>query len=245
MVHYRLEFDKVDLRGLKFLGFPVESARFIACKWPRSNGRNVIYDARRIEGKGYFELSNLDDNIAMEPHEIAPDPSHLEDLFRRLKKIAQDERDDLLASDFHYAEKEMQREVLRTAEEGFGLSPLVANLKALPGQVKQALQCTCGEGPHLVNLQYWNNLFLFVVVSIYRTSSGYGEIPLRAFCWLMTLIGLPLLFSDYPLYYIPLAKVGLDPEITVWQGVFITFWQILITLQAGLFAFALRNKFKR
>lgn len=245
LIDGRMEFDRVDLRGLDFLGLPVERCRFIACKWPKSYGRTVIYDARKVNGQGFFELSNLGNEIALREHGGIPDPYPLEDVYRRLKKVAQDEKDDLLASDFHYAEKEMQREVLRTSEEGFGLGKFLEKIWSFPKKIKQAGPSLLGRRSSPSDFQWWNNFFLFWLLSAYRSVSGYGEMPLRAFLWLATLIVAPVLLSSQPLYYLPLSKVRLDPNFSVFWGVFATFWQALITIQAALLVFALRNKFKR
>ena len=221
----RLEFDRADLRGLSLLGAPIESFRFISCQWPKSDSRNIVYDARKVEDKGYFEINNMANVEKFRSAEKAPEPIHIEDLFRRLKKGAKNENDEMMASDWHYNEKEMQR----------------LRLKQGDGATKCAGR--------------WQSFFLCLMVSAYKQFSGYGGKPLRAFLWLLAFALLPAMaeppldFSIFPgrmLYYLPLvkAKPPIDAFGTL-AHLWMISWQLLITVQAALFGFALRNKFRR
>ncbi|WP_018125509.1 pentapeptide repeat-containing protein [Desulfovibrio oxyclinae] len=265
-------FDRADLRMAELLGAPVEDFRLMACKLPTRRGRRITYDARKVNGIGYFPLDNVNTVSTLEE---TPPPGHLEDLYRRLKKVARREYDETLASDFHYAEKEMQRhrgwDMLtnceRTRENNHGF-------------------CLRDRA---------RGLGLWLVLSLYRFISGYGESPLRAFGALMLLVLLPgALMHPLPVHLpLWLAIIGL---MAFPKGFFLPFWlgaaslwflphipnslenldlgaswlhfiplvklpkaaefdwlpralmlcsQVAITLQAALFGFALRNRFRR
>ncbi len=222
----RLEFDRADLRGLSLLGSPIESFRFISCDWPTTNTRNVVYDAREVKGRGYFSINNVDKSKLAPFDDLTdvPKPKHLEDLFRRLKKVAKDESDEMMASDWHYNEKEMQQRRLSTSNKGLKWS-------------KKA----------------WRTIFLQGLLKAYKWVSGYGEDPLRAaFCFL-GLITIPLFFNGLVTptpfpgefnHYLPLVKSSI-PASVISAPRLAAFWQLIITIQAALFAFALRNKFRR
>ena len=230
-------FDDCDLSGLSLVGAPIEDFRFISCKWPRSKGRNVIYDSRLtkyhekedqpVKVTGFFPLGNQDQEEILE--KPLPDNEYIEDLFRRLKAVAQKEHDDLAASDWHYGEKEMQ---LRRLQEESSLK----NFRWDWG--------------------WFGSLFLYIVTWIYKRISGYGEEPLRAFAVLMILGLLPTPLLSYLLpglpspfpggveHYLPLMKK--IPDGNAWYVSFwMVLWQLLVTIQAALLGFALRNKLRR
>lgn len=75
-------FDRADLRKAELLDAPVEDFRLIAPKLPTCRGRRITYDARKVNGSGYFPLDY--ENDATTPNHTPP--SNLEDLYRRLKK---------------------------------------------------------------------------------------------------------------------------------------------------------------
>lgn len=230
-------FDDCNMRGLSLAGAPLENFRFISCTWPRSKGRNVIFDSRLTkyrekEGQpvkvtGFFPLGNQDQEEILE--KPLPDNEYIEDRFRRLKAVALKEHDDLVASDWHYGEKEMQ---LRRLQEESSLK----NFRWDWG--------------------WFGSLFLYIVTWIYKRISGYGEEPLRAFAVLMILGLLPTPLLSYLLpglpspfpggveHYLPLMKKIPDGNAW-WLSFWMVFWQLLITIQAALLGFALRNKLRR
>ncbi len=220
----RLEFDRADLRGLSLLGAPIESFRFISCRWPKNYTRNITFDARRVNKQGYFDIHNMDEVKPWSEEEKAPEHILLEDLFRRLKKRAKSEEDEMMASDWHYNEKEMQ--LLRFAEPDKGL--------LWTGRI--------------------SNFLLFQILTAYKMFSGYGEAPLRALLCLLIFTLLPLIaevphspefFQGGMLNYLPLVKEPPPNEISIFGRLWMITWQLIITIQAALFGFALRNKFRR
>ncbi len=226
-VNKHLEFDRADIKGLSLLDAPIESFRFISCVWPKSSTRNVVFDARLVDGQGYFKINKMVKVLPFKKLDDVPTPSHLGDLFRRLKKNAKNENDEMMASDWHYNEKEMQRSCLSKPDREVKLLGLVTNFLMLQ------------------------------LLTGYRIFNGYGEAPLRALLCLLFLILLPcsaelptqpyLIFPGKMIYYLPLVKTsaGELKDFSTIARVGMIGWQLFITVQAALFGFALRNKFRR
>ncbi|ACS79622.1 pentapeptide repeat-containing protein [Maridesulfovibrio salexigens] len=108
------------------------------------------------------------------------------------------------------------------------------------------------------NCQISKNWFSKIYLNVYHFISGYGEKPIKAGLLLFALIILPfciqLAFSITPngpkdwikgaMWYMPLIKIKFDEAVGyqyLLKGISVT----LITLQAALFGFALRNKLRR
>ncbi|BFR48755.1 pentapeptide repeat-containing protein [Nitratidesulfovibrio sp. HK-II] len=245
-------FDRVDLRRASFSGAPIENFRMIACRWPTSSGRRLTYDARKLENCGYLKIDNTE-ALAFPPQK-KPDkalpPQHLEDLYRRIKKTAREGMDETLTSDFHYAEKEMQR--LR----GFQ-------------QFRDDWACRHSPDAALPIKERLRGLGLYLTLLCYKLTSGYGEAPGQAALWLLFLtFGAPLIgllippawcpaslaiplhiyganLGDKWLHFLPLVKLP-DADAAGWLARFLMLLsQVAITLQAALFGFALRNRFRR
>jgi hypothetical protein len=247
-------FDRADLRKAELIGAPVEDFRLMACKWPESKGRKVTYDARKINDNGFITIDNVK-NIDPFPtlwgseKPNIPPLKHLEDLYRRLKKVARAEMDEPLASDFHYAEKEMQR---RYALIQFHNQVESRHYSDTPLSAREEFQ----------------GLGVYLTLSLYKLISEYGEGPLRAFLVLFALLLAPLFYLHLPeawqpsflappmntptyglgaqwLHFIPLVKLP-DANEAGWLARLLMLGsQLAITLQAALFGFALRNRFRR
>ena len=203
-----LEFERAQMCWVSLNRAPLESFRFIDCQWQKSHGRNTLFDACC-----YLPLDNGKD---LEEPKERPGPGHLADQFRRLKKIAIEEKDHSLASDWHYHQKEMER--LAARENG-----------------KRAMRA---------------------VLEVYKYIAGYGEAPRNAIITLLVLLslplvlqyGLPLVGTKLPgkaLSYLPWVKAsGADLKGT-WVPLISGIYKLFITIQAGLFGLALRNKLRR
>ncbi|GEM_PF-1390602 len=168
--------------------------------------------------KLYTEATNSQDYYASEK------------MYRKLKRIAASEHDQPMVSMWHFREKEMA-------------------LK----QIKE-------KRP-----KWWRFSWLW----LYRFSSGYGEDYRCAFRILMWLLLAAFAISsliaiistgfspridwdkvgwvfESTLRCIPLTKLPTENgNLGVWYYAFISVFQLLIGIQAALFAFALRNKFRR
>jgi len=166
------------------------------------------------------------------PERLHPDrtdnymPKALEDLYRSLKLLAAEEHNMPMVSRWHFNEKMMALE-----------------------QVPKARR--------LFSMTWW-----------YWLSSGFGEKPIRAFGTLLALVFIPLfilsllslvdtgitssfdkqavnaVFTDW-LRCFPLSKAPKVSSIPAGRLWFYWGAQVLISIQAALFGFALRNKFRR
>ena len=241
----QLEFEQTELTRAEFSGAPLEKFRFIHCIWPRHQGRDVIYEARQIEtsqGKqGFVKLDQpptvdtpkiwggwpgflfLDDQPILGAFETPPDTSKLADTFRRLKKIADLEKDQPLVSDWHFWEKEMQR--LGRKQDAADFRP---KLKT-----------------------WWANLGIFILLQAYKSACGYGENPARAAIVLSLLILLPFVglailnAPAHPDFYIPLLASKSPEGLILGFKVLHKAYQLIITVQAGFFGLAMRNRYRR
>ncbi|WP_028587310.1 hypothetical protein [Desulfocurvus vexinensis] len=159
-----------------------------------------------------------------------------------MKRKYKDEHNEYEASRWHVSEKEAQLKLLRRAEE---YPRLWAMLWREPGA--------------------W---FLFAMLWLYRQASGFGENPGRAGLVLLGLVVLPLLalgaaevvghfvlwswdwgrvdavVKDW-LRFLPLTSTRGLESVPGWRHALMVLWQLLVTVQAALFAFALRNRFRR
>ncbi|WP_419783319.1 pentapeptide repeat-containing protein [Maridesulfovibrio sp.] len=217
-------FDRVDLRRTQLIGAPVEKIRFIACVWPIYKNKRIVFDSGvSFRGRGYFRIENIGP-IGLQPK--GPPPEQLADLFRRLKKVAQQEQDQTLASDFHYGEKEMRR--------------------------MKALELSSGDGGKL------SEFGVYALLSIYKLCSGYGEAPFRALFALVFFIFLPFavvcgfdfaipVAGPFPnwIHFIPLVKLPSLEKVSNISILLMITSQVVISLQAALAGFALRNRFRR
>ena len=208
-------FENVDLSSLTLADTNIESFEFISCIWPKPNGREVIYDeiaSGKVKNSVKFE-----------------------EIYRRLKKIARINNDELMTSAWHYKEKEWLRKRLH----------------------------------HENDLTSPRTLFLRFINNVYWLISGYGEEPIQAFGYLLLFILCPLVYTIFfgPFYtstlcgdvfnttdhlmlrwlwFLPFSKVSLSAAIiSDWNHFFKIFFNVVISLQTALFAFALRNKLRR
>ncbi|MES9996483.1 hypothetical protein [Desulfovibrio aminophilus] len=131
----------------------------------------------------------------------------------------------------------------------------------------------CEKSLRLEKIKKERGVYYFISITwLYSMFSGFGERPFRAGIWLTFFIFFPLLIysiiylshtgiSDALNYtmassiinkwiqFIPIIKQIHWPAPTTLidslQFVFSSLWQLLIAIQAALFGFALRNKFRR
>ncbi|MUM78343.1 hypothetical protein GKC30_11925 [Pseudodesulfovibrio sp. F-1] len=190
------------------------------------------------------------------------DPGRLQstrDFYQRMKAKYKAENNEYEASKWHVAEKEAQLKLL-----GQATKPIRQALKEV-GQgaaIKDAwkacrLERNClSVKTFFAALVMWLSPFFnaaaerltFRALWLYKYSSGYGEKPFHALFWLAVLVllpALPVLFPGSMLYYLPLMREYPGSDVCVVTRFLIVIWQLLITAQAALFAFALRNRFRR
>lgn len=200
-----ISFQGCSFKKLFLSATTLKNIVFSDCKFPKLNSRTTTSDT----------LSFIF-NSSQPPSKKA---SELEELYRALKKQAQNEEARIQASDWHYWEKYFYEKRIFT--EGTAIE--------------------------------WG------ILRIYRILSDYGENVEKASGWLFALILAPLIvvyISQLPspdINFMNIAKEGLDyiplatraPIEGSWSRFFQIFWQVLITFQATLLGFALRNRYRR
>lgn len=165
----------------------------------------------------YIEISTI-------PSKKRPTKTYhyLEDLYRKLKQTAQTKESGMESSDWHFWEKYFAQKRL---EEN-------------------------------------NDRTNYRILQCYEILSGYGECVKKASIWLVAFLFIPFFISFlinnpmiFPaainwkniitdaLNYIPLATRA--PKAAEWERILQILWQILITFQATLLGFALRNRYRR
>ena len=175
-------------------------------------------------------------------------PKGTEATYRSLKQKAATEHDQPMVSYWHYREK-------RARLKGQFKNPKAAQLfddievgtTGFWGTILNTLGLVARTPGLLFSLDFW-----------YWATSGFGERDRRAGAWLVFLIALPLLLNAIPhpidsfpgsrlientLAHIPFTK-DLSAKggwLKLGQGIS----QLLIALQTTIFAFALRNRFRR
>lgn len=247
--------ESTKLFNLKLSETNIESFQFTECTWPTIDGRKAIYD----------EIQALESDQT-------PDYLKLEEIYRRLQKIARQNNDEVQTSAWHYKEKDMSRKRLSHVSL-FPLIIIATLALAMTMCINQILKSnalnsssfiTClilASSPFLLAYdEYKTNQkshkwFPKIYLNIYRAISGYGEEPLRAFLclilFIVTAFFMPTdLLTHYKFaaittaaQYLPIIKISSEPLslATLAQAL----WRLLITIQAALFAFALRNKLRR
>lgn len=158
-------------------------------------------------------------------------PQAIRNFFQRMKRKYKDEHNEYEASKWHLAEKEAHLGILEeeTASLRKVISDAVNNKKPL-------------------KFEEISNRFIFHLLKLYKISSGFGEKPFQALLWLILLVLLPCipyLFPGDMRCYIPLLKIRPSSEVLIVTHLWMGLWQLLITFQAALFGFALRNRFRR
>jgi len=232
IVDKHIEFERADISRLSLLRAPIESMRFIDCIWPESKGRKVVYDARKVDDKGYFKLSNVTDDSSFSDEDTPPEPGRLADLFRRLKKVARAEADEPLASDWHYAEKEMQRlDAKQNKRSWFALGLWLYKLVSGYGESPSR------AGLWLVVLALLPWLAHECLDVIMKT------LPRDPLPNVQTLAWLNAAFST-PKEYIS-ASINHDATGCYLYTLWLRIYQTLLLVQAGLFGLAVRNKMRR
>ncbi|WP_419787295.1 pentapeptide repeat-containing protein [Pseudodesulfovibrio sp.] len=247
-------FEGVTIfRAIKFKNSPSESAEDSPTK--TFDFANCTIPTQKLTFKDCDDLSYLDlrgqpdlthirfhecswgDNgrIQLRIEDKALSPTR--DFYQRMKAKYKAENNEYEASKWHVAEKEVQLKLLAQSK---------------------------GEQ------------FNWIMLDLYKSSSGFGENPFKAFKVLLALILFPLLLMLVVTAVVAVADIQIDffgwsfhPSppgnmLGEWRKfipllgklgsgdgpfgllqIFIAFWQLLITLQAALFAFALRNNFRR
>lgn len=217
-------FEDVDLSRVSFLETNLREFNFVRCTWQQKFGRNVLYDEIRPTSKNWTKSFEK-----------------VEDLYRQLKQKYKEEHNEPEVSNWHYGEKEMFRKKrwfrrrnpfslynLYWASSGYGENPILAGIILL------LLFILITTGMNFFGLIPFGNeksVFGFTEINGFSGSFDWGKFKLLVFNTI-----------QYTLFFkTPFFK----PETIngyIFQAIFT---RLLIPIQATLFAFALRNKFRR
>lgn len=121
-----LDFKSVDMSRVSIVNAWIERMHFINCRWPTyksrtlwpcSEMRRTIWDANIIDNNVDLPVIGKNSIGLFVCQSVSP--YMLAETFRKLKRSASEARDEPLASDWHYAEKEMQRRAAWKDRKGF------------------------------------------------------------------------------------------------------------------------------
>jgi hypothetical protein len=202
-----LTVTNTGLSNFIYSSSSIDKIDFISCKWPQDNGRNIIPTNIKTEVKGIDKLKLT------------------EDIYRRLKRKARLDNNELLASDWHYGEKRMLEKRLWTEAPALTWFTLW-----LYRHISDY-----GESPEKA---------LWVLLSFILA------FPIL-FCFFTHSISLPIDIHDIQtltnstLNYIPFASRAPDSDNLYPLRYLEIFWQTVITIQAAITGLAFRNKFRR
>lgn len=219
-----LRLEEVDLAYVSFLETSLRKFEFVRCIWRQKLGRSILYDEIRAKRE-----------------KKARSYKRAEYLYRQLKQKYKEEHDEPEASNWHYGEMEMKRKKrgrwrffpftftnLYWASSGYGESPVRAGIVLL---------------------------LLIVIVTIGMNFLGvepfvgkepvYGVMEIKGFSWSVDWNKVGLLVYNTIQHALFFKTLFFKPATLGGEFVLTVFTKLLIPLQAALFAFALRNKFRR
>lgn len=221
----KIRFEGVNFKKVSFLDTDLRKIDFINCDWPKKGGRNVLYDEIELFKKE--KGKDFKDKI-----------KKVEILYRQLKQKYKEEHNEPEVSNWHYGEKEMQRKQSSMKDFSFYLLHpywLSSGYGEKPARA----------GIFLIFLLLYTSLFLAVAGLVVpdNVKDVHG----------ITSVGWPYdidIKKTWALFLNTFKYVTFqrDPffEPANWYGEAIKLLaQILIPLQAALFALAVRNRFRR
>lgn len=219
-----IRFEEVDLARVSFLETNLREFNFVRCAWQQKFGRNVLYD----------EIRPTYENWAKSFEKV-------EDLYRQLKQKYKEEHNEPEVSNWHYGEKEMFRKKrwfrrrnpfslsnLYWASSGYGENPILAGIILL-----------------LLFILVTTGMNFFGLIPFGNEKSVFGFTEINGFSGSFDWEKFKLLVFNAIQYTLFFKTPFFKPE-TINGYIFQTiFTRLLIPIQATLFAFALRNKFRR
>lgn len=225
----RIVFEGMDLRNISFDGTDLRKFNFINCTWLKDHGHKILYDEKKIISENdSYKLSRV------------------ELLYRRLKQKYKDELDETEVSDWHYCEKEMQRKGTKYSNlfywifldlyrisSGYGEKPNRAGF-VLITLLLLAILCMGLNG--IVNVSGSNNDLedQQEIISFYDSKYVYQLTWADAANIALTTAEHLTFQKNFE--YKPYGDSGRFIKLI---------FQFLIFVQFTLFAFALRNRFRR
>lgn len=235
-----ITFNGCSFQTIALRAYDLRFIEFIGCTYPQTGKRSVI---SKIASNLLYPLT---------PIEQLRENEHI---YRRLKKQAQDEESRILASDWHYWEKYYTQQRLK--EEGKKFDSFVLKLYRLASDY--------GENLSRASIVLSLLLMLSIAVGLFKYTGIFLTIPKHTAIEQLSIpnglglftskgyLALKIIWTDFDWYkalqttfdFIPLATKSPDTaNVSLWRPVEL-FWQILITFQATLLGFALRNRYRR
>jgi uncharacterized protein YjbI with pentapeptide repeats len=219
-----LRFEETDLSRVSFLETNLRNFNFVRCIWPRKKGRDVLYDE--------IQIKSPKDIKAFE---------QVENIYRQLKQKYKKELNEPEVSNWHYGEKEMFRKKslwrrfnpisfsnMYWAFSGYGECPVRAGIMLL-----------------LLLIFIMTGMNYFGLVPFVEGNPVYEVTEIKGLSGSIDWKKLWLLFYNTIQHILFFKTPFFKPE-TLSGNIFLTvFTRFIIPIQAALFAFALRNKFRR
>lgn len=223
-IHDKLILDGVSLKKTTLFDSDLRKIDFYNCEWYEQNGWKLLYDeVLAIAAKAQSTSSQLFGKVEI--------------LYRQLKQKCKEENNEIEASNWHYREKEIQRKGTGSlfikiflniyyAASGYGENPRLAFLVLI--------------------LLILLSTFLLSICGLMAVNSAGQSCNFSAVQWPQNADFQQMIFVLIDVFkYVTYQKDAcLQPTSTIGQIVK-TVSQILIPIQGALFAFALKNKFRR
>lgn len=268
-IKQKVWLEKANLNKVSFIDTDLTMIEFVNCEWPRKFGTNILYDEirlfdnpwheyvisegenkpsknplylfkkwlnllkKRFEGRFYEilkrEWNGFKKDISCNKYGI----KKVEILYRRLKQVNIERHAWFAVSNWHYGEKEMYRKQIRWKRRFFPFS--ISNLYWLSSGY--------GERPVRAGMALF---FLIIVISILMKLLEFTPPPGETVYETAGISG----FFAYvlnTLQYVTFQKQPIfQPLPGSLPGEYLKILtRIVIPLQTALFAFALRNRFRR
>jgi uncharacterized protein YjbI with pentapeptide repeats len=250
----KISFEKVDLKRVLFFDTDLRKIDFINCEWEKKHGRKVLFNEIKLFDEIQENITKQDEHTKTKKtsgqlqgwldkrlNQVkarSAEINKVEILYRMLKQKYKDEHNDPEVSDWHYGEREMYRK-----ESLFR--------RYFPLSFSNLYWLSSGYGERPIRA----GIFLIVLIiglSIFLGLSGLKGIEGKDLADVMSIKGfadianfnklnaLILNTFQYALFREPYFR----PDSMI--GYYLkSLAQILIPIQIGLFAFAVRNRFRR
>ena len=245
-----VRFEEVSLEGVSFQGTDIRKLGLTNCTWRKRHGDSVLYDEHMLFCKysplilpmrNPLNIARLMlPTIDILPKIDATDAGKVESLYRMLKQRAKEDHDEVSASNWHYREKQMFR---------------LGNpwRRYVPGASLTWLYWICsGYGERPIRafgalLIIWISLSaLLLVTGLTLPGSGsdlYGMDKHQIEAGISYFNMGPSMLNTFKIATLQkdalLTPIGWKSEVVKILA------QIILPIQAALFAFAVRNRFRR
>lgn len=221
--------------------------------------RNINFSTDDLPGIS-FRGCDWPTRLGLEEHDKGQNYKGWEEIYRAMKQRAAEEHDQPQVSHWHFREK---------------LTQLKSKLLPDQNALEDLNLVEDDSRPATSRVRSWASLFMRIPWSLrlsllfwYWSTSGFGERPRRAGWCLAIVIALPLatavmgqlvgvwppgpfdgaalsgVITDWQ-RALPLVKVPAENAPTGWKLLWYNVSQLVITVQAALFGFAVRNRFRR